>query len=108
MIWPWFATIASVLLIVATVPLGQYTKVADWVLFTLAGVGALGLLIFGIMALSISVGRHYNRAECHRFAQTTNRTTRFVIYTTFSWDCLTPDGHGRWIPTKNLREFGND
>jgi hypothetical protein len=107
MVWPWWAFIV---LTVATVALWWIDGGIDgnaW-LFAAGMVVAVGALSLGIFGLIISVGRHYNRVECRTFAQTTNRETRFVLYSTFRWDCLTPDGNGKWIPTKNLREFGSD
>jgi hypothetical protein len=73
----------------------------------LAIVPALGVLIAGIMLIVIPVSRHYGRVACHTFSQQTGRQTKFVIYTTFdTGDCLTPTAKGKWIPTSNLREFG--
>jgi hypothetical protein len=74
--------------------------------------GILTVVVCGLIALVLAIAipleRHYGRAACHTFAAQTGRTTKFVIYTTFDGgDCLTPDGSGRWIPTKNLREFGS-
>jgi hypothetical protein len=73
----------------------------------LAIVPAIGVLIVGLMLIIIPVSRHYGRVACHTFSEQTGRPTKFVIYTSFdTGDCLTPTANGKWIPTKNLREFG--
>jgi hypothetical protein len=66
-------------------------------------VAFVSLLVFGI----IKGERHFGRIACHTFSAQTHRPTKFVIYTTFDGgDCLTPTAGGKWIPTSNLREFG--
>jgi hypothetical protein len=63
---------------------------------------AFCLIMLGTRQVTI----HYDRAACHSFATQTERQTKFVTYTYWSWDCLTPTGDGKWISTDNLREFG--
>ena len=81
----------------------------------LTGLGMIVVLICAAvvvvgttLGLVIGLGRHYGRISCRTFSAQTGRPTKFVIYNTFdTGDCLTPSGKGTWIPTKNLREFGN-
>lgn len=53
----------------------------------------------------VELGRHYGRVNCQRYAQNTQRQVRFVNYTFWSWDCLTPNPSqpGTWIPIGQLR-----
>ena len=70
----------------------------------------IGLVV--LITTPIWAGSYYTqRSNCHAFGQKTGRDVQFVVYTKvvglpFSWDCLTPTSDGKWIPTKNLREFG--
>ncbi len=76
---------------------------------------AFGLLVGGVVAFILIVGflviglqRHYGRVTCDSFAAQTGRETKFVVYNFFATgDCLTPTADGKWIPTSNLREFGD-
>lgn len=69
-------------------------------------------LIFGGIALFIVVGvltttpisRHYDHLNCRKFGQNTGRVVKFVNYSYWSWECLTPSRDGRWIPTSQLRD----
>lgn len=70
--------------------------------------------IFAIMAMTVAVimlgggllarqvGHHYSVLECHTWSSANGRQTKFVDYSTWSWDCLTPSGHGTWISTSNV------
>lgn len=65
------------------------------------------LMIF----IPIWVGSYYaQRSSCHSFGSQTNREVKFEVLVRFvapiSWDCFTRTADGKWIPTKNLREFG--
>jgi hypothetical protein len=66
---------------------------------------ALGVTAFAVVALfSIrAITLHYDEAACHSFAKQSNRTTKFVSYTYWHWDCLTPTSDGKWISVDNLR-----
>lgn len=68
----------------------------------IAFIGVLAALPFGARQLS----HHYDAAGCHRFGTESSREVRFVDYTFWSWDCLTPTSDGKWIPTDQLRDFG--
>ncbi len=63
------------------------------------------VLIFGIVLVVNRTTHHYDKINCHRFAVNTNRETKFVDYTFWRWDCLTPSGDGKWIPTDQLRDI---
>jgi hypothetical protein len=87
--------------------------VTDWLFDSLWGLLVFLALATVILLVAIAVpvvglSRHYGRIHCNAFAQNTNRPTKFVVYSYVdTGNCLTPDGHGRWIPTSNLREFGS-
>ena len=71
--------------------------------------GATVAVIAVITVTTLVLMRHYGRIACESFSEQTGRQTKFVIYTTFDGgDCLTPTADGKWIPTRNLREFGED
>jgi hypothetical protein len=104
MVWPWWVTLALAV-ITAAVLIGVYDeKLGDGGIIAVILLGSVAL-IFGAFALTVSLGRHYDRINCRRFADTTGRPTRYVIYSIGSDDCLTPSG-SRWIPIQQLREFG--
>ncbi len=70
--------------------------------------GALIALMLIVCFLVIGLQRHYGRVTCDSFASQTGRETKFVVYNFFATgDCLTPTADGKWIPTSNLREFGD-
>jgi len=68
----------------------------------------VAVILFGVVGFTVrNITIHYDRAACGAFADKTSRETKFVSYTYWSWDCLTPSGDGKWISTANLREFGD-
>jgi hypothetical protein len=74
--------------------------------FILTGI-VIAIVLFVLICVLISnqVSKHYDKASCHTYAQTTGRQTRFVTYTFWSWDCLTPAADGKWISTDALRDL---
>ena len=104
MIWVWYVAIP--LAVIGTpFAIAALTQLDSGFGFAAGFAVVIATAVFLVMGVVISIGRHYDRQSCHRFEQTTQRPTRFVIYTTFAWDCLTPSGNGKWIPTTNLRQF---
>jgi hypothetical protein len=80
---------------------------ADWlspVAFTVSLLVAIALLIGGITWTFVSVSKSQGRESCHRYGELTNRPTKFVYYTYWSWGCLTPDPSqpGTLIPINQL------
>lgn len=78
--------------------------------FIAAMLGALAAL-FILIGTPIWIGTYYSqKASCRNFARQTNRETKFVVLVRavapISWDCFTRTADGKWIPTKNLRGFG--
>lgn len=67
---------------------------------------ALVLFIGGLTTVGTRISKHYDEVNCHSFAKQANRETKFVTYSFWAWDCLTPTADGKWISTHNLREFG--
>ena len=106
LVWPWYVFIVSFAIFVPTV-WWWGTKDGPDILVAVFLISGIIALIFVIMAPMITIGRHYNRVECQNFSKNSNREVRFVIYSTFSWDCITPTENGKWISTDNLREFGD-
>lgn len=49
-------------------------------------------------------GHHVDTGACHTFGVQTERTVKFVDYSWWTWDCLTPAHDGKWISVENLRE----
>lgn len=106
-VWPW--------ILVPTLLVGLACALAAWVLddgigsdaAILPGIGAIIAAIGALVFACVAIGKHYDRIHCDQFGQQANRQTKFVTYSTFGWDCLTPTKGGRWIPTDNLREFGD-
>ena len=66
----------------------------------------LVLFVGGLTVAGTRISKHYDEVNCHSFAEQANRQTKFVTYSFWAWDCLTPTADGKWISTKNLREFG--
>jgi hypothetical protein len=107
MIVAWWFFIGSLVLLIGA-GIAYLRSDDNGYLILVAGIAALAVLLFGISGLVVSLGRHYGRVACRTFSAQTARPTKFVIYTAWDGgDCLTPDGSGHWIPTKNLREFGS-
>lgn len=108
MIWQWYAFFAALALCAGLTVIIRPDPLGDLLPFFSCVGFAIVALVFLVAGSAISLGRHYGRVSCRTFAAQTHRQTRFVIYTSWSsGDCLTSDGHGHWIPTKNLREFGS-
>ncbi len=89
------------------------SAVGNWIMdsgFRFAVAFFLGVVVFiaVVFVLVIGLSRHFGRINCEQFAQQTGRTTKFVVYNfANSGVCLTPTADGKWIPTSNLREFGD-
>lgn len=65
-----------------------------------------GVLI--IVFLIIGLERHYGRIHCRAFGENTGRAVKFVVQSRVDTGlCLTRTADGKWIPTSNLREFGD-
>src|SRR5690349_11061947 len=104
MLWVWFA-VGLALCVFGFLGAALIYDDINATFFLPGMVGLAGLIVavvFGAMLAS----QHYDRVSCGTFAKNTGRQTKFVHYTAYSWDCLTPTKGGKWIPTKNLREFG--
>ncbi len=101
----WWFFVASAL---ALIPLAWWFLSTDsGVPLVIGGCFLVAAIVLFAFALTISLERHFGRVACKTFSTQTGRETRFVIYTAVDGgDCLTPSG-GKWIPTKNLREFGD-
>lgn len=66
-----------------------------------------GLVVIVTLCVVIGtlVGVHYGRHNCSRYQAFTGRAAKFVRYSYWSWDCLTPNPSqpGTWIPINQLR-----
>jgi hypothetical protein len=79
-----------------------------WYGFVAAFVALVGSIIVVVLAvivmIAVPLSRHYDKAACHSFGDNTGRTVKFVNYTYWRWDCLTPSTDGKWISTDRLWE----
>ena len=84
-------------------------EITSVLLFLIAVVAGICLVVFLVAALAVRpISRHYDAASCHSFGKQSGRTVRFVDYTYWKWDCLTPSSDGKWISVKMLRDLTND
>lgn len=62
--------------------------------------------VFASMATHYSAewSRNIDAKSCALYSKQTGRQTKFVDYTHYSWDCLTPSRDGKWISTDSLVE----
>lgn len=67
---------------------------------------AVSLFAGGLVTVGTRISKHYDHINCTQFGEQSKRQVRFVTYSFWAWDCLTPTADGKWISTKNLREFG--
>lgn len=73
-----------------------------------AGLCFIGALGFALVLLVNPLQYRSDKINCYKFAQNSGRTVKFVKYSTWSWDCLTPTANGHWIPTSQLISVGKD
>lgn len=67
---------------------------------------ALGIVCLAALILGIrGIGHHYDNKTCHRFGDESGREVRFVDYSFWTWDCLTPTSDGKWISIDRLRDI---
>jgi hypothetical protein len=59
------------------------------------------LIVFGCRM----VDHHYQVSVCNGFGQATGREIKFVDYTFWNYECLTPSKDGKWVTTDQLREM---
>lgn len=108
MLWPWYVVIASAAGIVAAFVFMLFFDWAEGLFVAALVAGGVAIFFFGICGLFTSIGRHYDRVNCASFGRQSSRETRFVIYSTFSTDCLTRLANGKWISVDALRGVGAD
>lgn len=78
---------------------------SDFGWFLAVVVGGMALFMGGVLLTIRYVSHHYDTVRCDQWALATNRPTKFVDYHFWSWDCLTPDENGKWIPTDRVRDI---
>ena len=66
-------------------------------------IAVIALIIIAVVSFAKGVDRN----ACTKFAEQSNRETKFVDYSFWYWDCLTPTKDGKWISTYNLRDTGS-
>jgi len=82
---------------------------AGWVAFVIFMVALICVMLITAIAVpSIEISRGVDHRSCTAFGQAANREVKFVEYTYFSWDCLTPTVDGKWISTTRLRDLDDD
>lgn len=71
----------------------------------IVGVVVAFMLVFGGLAFA---GNEWEKSQmreaCAVFEDESGRDTKFVEYTHWRFDCLTPTDGGEWISTFNLRD----
>lgn len=80
-----------------------------WAVTTIVGflVVVAALLTGGLGVAITEVTRGFDHRTCTAFGNEADREVRFVEFTYFSWDCLTPDSNGKWISIDRLRDVDN-
>ena len=80
-----------------------------WAFTTFVGVIVVAITVFvgGIGVVVTEVSRGFDHRTCTSFGREAEREVRFVEFTYFSWDCLTPDSNGKWISIDRLRDVDN-
>lgn len=63
---------------------------------------ALFALIFSITLPLVVLNRSVTAEDCHNWGVQNNRPSKFASYTFWRYGCVTPDGHGHWIPTNQI------
>jgi hypothetical protein len=72
------------------------------------GIGILSAILGGIVLIASvilpvnAIARHMSAEDCSNWSTANGRPTKFVSYTWWDYDCVTPDGHGHWIPTGQI------
>lgn len=69
-----------------------------------ASIAAFAAVMFGIGVGVNTISRSQSESSCTAFASETHRETKFVNYTYWDYDCITPASDGKWISTKALRD----
>lgn len=62
----------------------------------------LGAIVASCVLVFVPFSRDVDRRACTRYGHVNQRVVKFVTYNWGSWDCLTKDNHGNWIPKDNL------
>lgn len=63
---------------------------------------ALFAVIFSITLTLYVVNRSVTAESCHNWGVANQRPAKFASYSFFDYGCVTPDGHGNWIPTSQI------
>lgn len=73
--------------------------------FRVAGSVALAIVLFvtGLTLGIRGISKSQSHEACNHYATANGRPTKFVTYTFWSWDCLTPNAKapGTWISNSN-------
>jgi hypothetical protein len=64
-----------------------------------------GLALIAIVVGVRMVDHHYQVSTCEGFGTATTRTVKFVDYSFWKYECLTPSKDGKWVTTDQLREM---
>lgn len=70
-------------------------------------VAAFGAISFGCVSAVITIGPAHDSRACERAGVQLEREVRFVHYSSFSWDCITPSPDG-WVSLDRVIKAEHD
>lgn len=77
--------------------------VGEMMAYVLIPLSGIALVLWGIVWSANTIDRETLRTTCSGFSEASHRETKFVEYSYWSRDCLTPQKDGKWISTTLLR-----
>ena len=70
----------------------------------LAAIILVVLFMSAVMIPTVFIKRHYAQINCSQFSLQSNREVKFVNYSFWKWECLTPTKNEKWISVDSLRD----
>lgn len=100
--WLWII-VAWVVLVPVIVHFSRKVDVlnCEWPLIPVV-LSCIALLVVTLLFSIGGIGRHMEAEDCHNWSVQNDRPTKFASYTWWDYSCITPDGHGHWIPTSQI------
>jgi hypothetical protein len=98
--WLWFLLCVGGLLVAVAMMI--FDGLEHAAVFIFAIVLGFASIFAGAMLTVNAIQRQQTVASCRAWGEQNNRPTRFASYTWWTYECITPDGHGRWVPTTQI------